>query len=66
MLKDILGGKFHMRYNQGKIEENGFIFDSNLPNRKFQFRFHNLPSVIAPKLLYERKSYLHGSSKSPW
>ena len=56
MLKDILGGKFHMGYNRGKIEENGFIFYSNLPNRKFQFRFHNLPSVSAPKLLYERKS----------
>ena len=55
-LKDILGGKFHMDYNWGKIEENGFIFNSNIPNRKFQFKFHNFPNVSAPKILEEIKS----------
>ena len=50
LLKDILGA------NWGEIEENGFVFNWNMPNRKFQFRFHIFPNVSAPKFLDERKS----------
>ena len=35
LLKDILRGKFHIDYNWGEIEENGFVFNWNLLNRKF-------------------------------
>ena len=42
-----------MGYNWGEIEENGFIFNSNMHNRKFQFKFHNFPNVSA---LAKRKS----------